>query len=1157
MGPLPLILAAGGEMMRSLVGSVRGRLCGAPVVGEAGATARGVLLASLLVAGALAGSAAPAPVAAQQPDSARARQAALDTAALRSDFTAPAPAREPLALDAAEKGVRLGLEILKWGGSMMGPDTARSFRLSLVDPPPYLLNVRWSADRVTVEPGQESVEVALEFDVDSVVATGGAQDTAALVIRVAAEDPAVQPRERLIRLPLALRPRLPAQVTAYPESWVLEEGSNERPTVTEADAHRYVDTRADPLLQDRIWVFFTPARDTTATEWAFRILDGAGQTVAGGTFSPNDTAGFRAAPDAPGAFAVRLQDWGWGDHTGTFRVETCPVGTTSGLWGQPSGYHILCENPVGDTLEEGEEAPPAEEWQLEGTFEVGEVRLHRKGVVTEQGALPFGEGQNLNGRMSLEQAAEGDGVQVVLRLEEDACTNPARPGVHPSPPCDSVGPGWRQERLVHRFRFTADVPPVLDLRTKVPAEFRARLDPLEGDPRPRVRAEIHDLAPRASGPHRELGERGIGEGLLDLRKGPGPEPPDSADPGRMATLSEMGNRPATTPPPPLSPGTDPVTMHLYNGDVLDVGHPFRPTGDWLRNPEVQWYVPVEFSYGSLKLFAFVVYGTEPGPYAGALPTVSGAAGPVVATGEREDPADTQGEPGTGEPGAGQPGTGETDEATTDPEADPAGEENEPGGGAGGTGGVGQPGGPVDPAALDPASPDIGGLIRTWISVARPPMAAEPDNNVRYDEWGRVVGRTATMVTDVRGPPDGRGAMQPVEYVWTLRDDLDSVDHCTLEEYVVRSLEERGLAECRGRYTASPPVPDEPARHTVVGVYGLTFQDARAILADSGFVVAPPVGGDPAPTEDMAFRVAAQSVPGGQARDEGAEIRLTLFGPFRPEGETPQPDPTPRPPEPRGPSCNDLVLAANRAQGRGDLSGAYELYRTALGQGCRNPGLRDAMESVYQSPRCTRLIQQARAAYDRDDFQSAVRTLRSAEREDCDMSGLGPLVNGSLQGLETGVAEALGRSCSGLAAEIAAARRSGQEATAQALTTTALMQGCSGQEITAAASTPLGQPSGQGEETGGGAGPPPQGGGEEVCYNVAGATVFGQDPPSDAVMFIYEERAGDRRMYHVIEQYNIGFLDRLAEFGGEMRRLDWEGSYPEAVEYVKRLCGGGS
>ncbi|MFC1574718.1 hypothetical protein ACFL3Z_01410, partial [Gemmatimonadota bacterium] len=108
----------------------------------------------------------------------------------------------------------------------------------------------------------------------------------------------------------------------------------------------------------------------------------------------------------------------------------------------------------------------------------------------------------------------------------------------------------------------------------------------------------------------------------------------------------------------------------------------------------------------------------------------------------------------------------------------------------------------------------------------------------------------------------------------------------------------------------------------------------------------------------------------------------------------------------------------------------------------------------QSPRCTQLIQTARGAYDRGDYQGAMRSLRDAEREGCDMGGLGPLIDGTLTALETGVAESMGQNCSGLAAEIAAARSRGDEGMAQALTTTALLQGCSGDEITAAASTPM-------------------------------------------------------------------------------------------------------
>ena len=280
--------------------------------------------------------------------------------------------------------------------------------------------------------------------------------------------------------------------------------------------------------------------------------------------------------------------------------------------------------------------------------------------------------------------------------------------------------------------------------------------------------------------------------------------------------------------------------------------------------------------GSNDVFVYAVYGVDPGPYTGPIPTLPGSV-PGVAEG----------------PPAGDDPVGD-DPVSDDPVSD------EPAGGE-------EPGGPVDPNTLNPNDPDISGLIRQWIGAARPPKSVEPDNHYVYEEWGRFVGSGADGNITAGSPPDARGAMSSVEYVWTLRDNLDSVDHCTLGEYVVRSLEGTGISDCQGRYQPSPRAPDftgrpvadvtgelqsegytvnvsiadwptnpdqantvlrqipapgrrlppgtrvdltiygpyqelEPAERTVLNVYGLRFEDARGMLADSGFVASRAQGG---------------------------------------------------------------------------------------------------------------------------------------------------------------------------------------------------------------------------------------------------------------------------------------------------------------------------
>jgi hypothetical protein len=812
------------------------------------------------------------------------------------------------------------------------------------------------------------------------------------------------------------------------------------------------------LIYDDIRVYFQPARDTTATAWAWRMIRDDSARIGNGLYVPADSfhnTTRRAPPGSPAPFeATPYGMWGpRGVGGGRFRFETCEVFPLT-ILGQTNSYHScgLMEGGEG-TIDSGET------WQVEGEFEMGEVDFVLKDFVAERGAVEFDAATR--GQLRLEAVRlEGDGGTADAVVGWSECVRADRPDDVRAPPCAEPGEGWREVRRTARTRVRIGLPATLSLADSVMGDMQVRAEVVEAGRD--LAIQVFDLTP-GSAIDRDLAAWNATNSTAEVH-------PTHDGEGRAS-----GSQQAV----PVDGRARPY--HIHQRYRRDVGEPSRPLGLLIRDARTKWFLPVKVTVGRTDLYAFAVYGPTPGPWDGAIPTAPGA-------------------------------------VTVIADADPSG----------GDPGRDEPGGPLDPATLDPNAPDVSGLIREWIGVAKPPNSVEDDVDWHYDEWGRQVGERAGFIATATAPPDDRGANTPEAYVWDRRDILDSVDHCTVGEYVVRSLEGTGIAECNGRYVASPRAPDytgrpvaavtselessgyavavsiadwptrpdqantvlrqtpgpgarlpagttvrlgiygpyqepaqEPAREegtanrTVVGVYGLTFDDARAILADSGFAVAAPVGGDPAPTQDLAFRVAGQSVAGGERRTVGAEVRLTLFGPYsdvRGRGEDEVPPPRPVDPVP---SCNDLVRAANRAQGRGDLSGAYELYRTAVGNGCSNPGLRDAMESVYQSPRCTQLVRDARGAYDRGDFQGAIRALRDAERGGCDMSGLGPLVDGTLTALETGVAEAMGQSCSGLAAEIAAARRRGDEGTAQALTTTALVQGCSGDEITSAAATPIG------------------------------------------------------------------------------------------------------
>jgi hypothetical protein len=73
----------------------------------------------------------------------------------------------------------------------------------------------------------------------------------------------------------------------------------------------------------------------------------------------------------------------------------------------------------------------------------------------------------------------------------------------------------------------------------------------------------------------------------------------------------------------------------------------------------------------------------------------------------------------------------------------------------------------------------------------------------------MVGRTkGAMVIRAAGKPDNTGGRSSAEYLWSMRDHLDSVDHCTLGEYVTAKLGNQSIAHCKGRYKPKGPKANE-------------------------------------------------------------------------------------------------------------------------------------------------------------------------------------------------------------------------------------------------------------------------------------------------------------------------------------------------------------
>ncbi len=228
-------------------------------------------------------------------------------------------------------------------------------------------------------------------------------------------------------------------------------------------------------------------------------------------------------------------------------------------------------------------------------------------------------------------------------------------------------------------------------------------------------------------------------------------------------------------------------------------------------------------------------------------------------------------------------------------------------------------------------PDAVALIEEWLRVAEPPQNATEGADLRYDPYGRLEGTTMTGTITLSGRPDDAGSQPSIEYVWARADDLDSVDHCTLNEYVEMSINGGSLAYCMGRYlpervpdvTGNPihiavnqmaeagltpelvagdpaPVPELEGTIQAVGplrgdkivltvftqpeganvvpdLTGIHLRDAQSILSDAGFEMRPELG-DPASEPELEGQIYRQNPPGGTTAQANSVVSVFVYGP---------------------------------------------------------------------------------------------------------------------------------------------------------------------------------------------------------------------------------------------------------------------------------------
>jgi beta-lactam-binding protein with PASTA domain len=565
---------------------------------------------------------------------------------------------------------------------------------------------------------------------------------------------------------------------------------------------------------DRIAVFFTP--QNTPGEFRFRMTDPNGRMVSRGDFlmpQPPDDAGSAylkpAREGSPGRFAVVLDLWliRWLKKEPKKRSYIPGTYVIETIDLQPSSGTGLFGQGNLERKEQGQ-------WKEAGRFDVREGIIHFAGFVAEP----------VNGLPMPRTDWRWNGQANIEKLEVDLETGAV--DLH-------VGAWWRNTKLGQGgVRGPGDK--VSKGRTSLKMVFPQSIRPGKVIQKQERRGSfLYPLEPVAeiNIDWQVEGEENACYKPVFLHptpeKGP-PSRPKTLDGwlGRAAMDVSLDDtnallRKSWTPAPGRS--------SIYRIGICSrkpFGMPTRTLPWHLRDPETVWLLPVKFTLTpDVEFYGYGVYRSVPGPYDGPQP----------------------GKPPWGD----SPDVPTADTERTDDVADT------------------ERAGPVDPDTLDPADADVAGLIREWTSTARPPENAVPGSNWRYDPVGRVVGSGPGLrTTSTHDTVDYAGGA-PEARAWHLRKKLDSIDHCTLEEYVVARLERKSISHCAGRYGA------------LKNLKGERLDRAMAIVTGAGFKCDDPVPGSPATTAEANGRIERQEPGPDQYLKKGQAVKLVVYTPYVP------------------------------------------------------------------------------------------------------------------------------------------------------------------------------------------------------------------------------------------------------------------------------------
>ena len=350
--------------------------------------------------------------------------------------------------------------------------------------------------------------------------------------------------------------------------------------------------------------------------------------------------------------------------------------------------------------------------------------------------------------------------------------------------------------------------------------------------------------------------------------------------------------------------------------VAPFGVPERTQSEHLSDPNALFVIPVIIELVDAnswqqkvvsplaRQFGYAVYGASPGPYQGPAPqSKDGDEGSGSADGTGDGATagnDTGNGTGTGNGAGSGPGTGNGTGSGAGRSPLGPGSGRGPGGRTGTGNGTGAAAGadasppPTDEAGVNPRNPDQAALIREWLRAAEPPQNADPDVRLRYTPYGQVEGKAKGGTITVNAKPDDVGGRPSEEYAWSRRAELDSLNHCTLGEYVVARLNSRSTSGCGGRY----PPGSKPTHTVTPPVVGSRLDRARRTLRAGGLNVRVVTRPASASGTGPGGRVLSQSPAGHAQIRVGQTVTLVVSAalpevpPKRPSGTGTGGQPTP-------------------------------------------------------------------------------------------------------------------------------------------------------------------------------------------------------------------------------------------------------------------------